>query len=81
MSEDEQEALSHQHSHGFWLVILESGCYAVFTHPNGKLLTIVDRPSILWDERNAAAARHAAKLRPPLAGLDALNLNLEEIDL
>ena len=41
MTEDEQEALSHQHSHGFWVVPLESGAFATFTHPSGRLLRII----------------------------------------
>ena len=36
---EEQEALSHQH-YGWWVVPLASGLVAVFTHPNGKLLSI-----------------------------------------
>jgi hypothetical protein len=39
MTNDEQEGLSHQH-YGYWCVPLASGAIAVFSHPNGKLLTI-----------------------------------------
>lgn len=43
MTSQEQEALSHQHSHGLWLVPLEAGSFAIFDHPNGKLLTTVEK--------------------------------------
>jgi hypothetical protein len=39
MTIDEQEGLSHQH-YGYWCVPLISGSIAVFSHPNGKLLTV-----------------------------------------
>jgi len=44
MTQEQQEALSHQH-YGHWVVPLESGRVAVFSHPNGKLLSICE-----WSE-------------------------------
>lgn len=41
MDPDTQEALSHQHSHGVWVVALENGKLAIFSHPNGKLVRIL----------------------------------------
>lgn len=41
MTSNEQEALSHQHSHGLWLVPLSDGSFAIFDHPRGRLRDIV----------------------------------------
>jgi hypothetical protein len=77
MTSDEQEALSHQHSHGFWLVPLASGAFAVFDHPGGKLLHILLNESELrWmgeKMRERHEARSANGHRP--------TLNLEGIEL
>lgn len=60
MTSDEQEALSHQHSHGFWLVPLESGAFAVFDHPNGRLLDTV-KPQISFGVGLAMWLRHHSR--------------------
>lgn len=41
MTQDEQEALSHKYT-GLWLVPLDSGRIAIFTHPLRELETVVN---------------------------------------
>lgn len=43
MTSNEQEALSFQHASGIWIVALKSGAFAVFDHPAGKLLRIIEQ--------------------------------------
>lgn len=63
-----QEALSHQHSHGIWLVGLEDGSFAVFDHPNGRLIELwsgTDSETIQelrWQSLKAAQ-RHSERRR------------------
>lgn len=69
MTELEQEALSHQHSHGVWVVGLSDGAFAIFDHQNGQLLEIIDEDdfhektvSILSAACFVAAERHKIKI-------------------
>lgn len=60
MDSDIQEALSHQHSHGLWVVALQSERFALFDHPNGKLIGIVELNAIA-DQCHLAALHREAK--------------------
>jgi hypothetical protein len=63
MTELEQEAKSHQHSHGVWVVGLSDGSFALFDHPNGKLITIVEleRAQEILDACLLAALRYSER--------------------
>lgn len=93
MTDLEQEALSHQHSHGVWVVKVEGG-FAFFDHPNGKLRRIEIcwvngslRPIVAYDalgeecERAQERWQSRQEVRKPGPQLDLPELNLDGIDL
>lgn len=74
MDTETQEALSHQHSHGLWVVPLASGSFALFTHPNGHFIGIAAHAWQITEE-SCAQARHRATTprvtpRPPILNLE-----------
>lgn len=82
MSADEQEAMSHQHSHGFWLVPLSSGAFAVFEHPvSTKVRHILFNTEELHWFGNKCFERYEIAMRKPLAyaPIKALKLDTEGI--
>jgi hypothetical protein len=73
MTPDTQEALSHQHSNGIWVVALDSGNLAVFLRPNGPLLTILNGPfpdSLVTECANARLRYEDLGQRPPKAAAE-----------
>ncbi len=79
MDTETQEALSHQHSHGIWIVALDDGRFAVFSHTlSDKLLGIFHAWELGAACRNFAAAR---EFKRKVAKRELPDLNLDEIEI